>query len=288
MSIIPQIIMNSLIAGAIYALTALGFNYIYGTVKFLDLGYGALAVVGAYAMFYFYKILGLNLFASAALAIIIAGIIGVLIYKTIYAPLRAKRSSQMMLLIASLGVLTALQAIIAMIFTSDYKVLPRENVSETVYLIFGGAITKTQIILFAAVAIIAIGLALVSKFTLFGKAVKAIGDDEEVAKISGINTKKIIGRVFFIGSMIAGAAGIFTGFDTGIQPTIGMSLLLKGVIASIIGGIGNIYGGLLGAFLLGFIENFGVWKISGAWKDSIAFGVLIIFLLFRPRGIIKK
>jgi branched-chain amino acid transport system permease protein len=109
-----------------------------------------------------------------------------------------------------------------------------------------------------------------------------------VAKIVGINTKKVIGWVFVIGSAIAGLAGILIGFDTGIEPTMGMSLLLKGVIASIIGGIGNVYGGVLGAFFLGFIENFGIWKISGEWKDAIAFGVLIIFLLFRPQGILRK
>ena len=78
------------------------------------------------------------------------------------------------------------------------------------------------------------------------------------------------------------------GFDIGLEPTMGMGLLLKGVIASIIGGVGNIYGGVLGAFLLGFAENFGIWKISGEWKDAIAFGLLIIFLLFRPQGIFKK
>jgi branched-chain amino acid transport system permease protein len=94
--------------------------------------------------------------------------------------------------------------------------------------------------------------------------------------------------VFFLGSAIAGLAGIFIGLDTGIEPTMGMSLLLKGVVASIIGGIGNIYGAVLGAFLLGFVENFGIWKISGEWKDAIAFGLLILFLLFRPTGILRK
>ena len=94
--------------------------------------------------------------------------------------------------------------------------------------------------------------------------------------------------MFFIGSAIAGLAGILVGFDTGIEPTMGLGLLLKGVIASIVGGIGNIYGGVLGAFLLGFVENFGIWKISGEWKDAIAFGLLIVFLIFRPRGIMNK
>jgi len=133
---------------------------------------------------------------------------------------------------------------------------------------------------------IALGLAL--KYTLFGKAVRAISDDEEVSKIVGINTEKIMGRVFFIGSAIAGVAGIAVAFDTGIQPTMGFSLLLKGVIAAIIGGIGNVYGGILGAFLLAAIENLGAWQFSGEWKDAVAFVVLIIFLLFRPKGIWPK
>jgi branched-subunit amino acid ABC-type transport system permease component len=109
-----------------------------------------------------------------------------------------------------------------------------------------------------------------------------------VARIIGLNTDKINGYVFFIGSALAGFAGILVGFDTGIEPTMGLGLLLKGVIVSIIGGVGNIYGGVLGAFLLGFVENFGIWKISGEWKDAIAFALLIVFLIFRPQGIMNK
>ena len=123
---------------------------------------------------------------------------------------------------------------------------------------------------------------------MFGKSVRAVSDDEEVAKIVGINTERVIGWIFFIGSAVAGLAGILVGFDTGIQPTMGLNLLLKGIIAAIVGGVGNIWGALLGAILLGFVENFGIWKISGEWKDAIAFVLLILFLIFRPKGIIKS
>lgn len=131
-------------------------------------------------------------------------------------------------------------------------------------------------------------LAWIKERTMFGKMVSAISDDAVVARIVGINTNKLIGRVFFIGSAIAGFAGIMIGFDTGLEPTMGMSLLMKGVIAAIVGGVGNIYGGVLGAFLLGFAENFGVWQVSGEWKDAIAFAILIFFLIFRPKGILGK
>ena len=140
----------------------------------------------------------------------------------------------------------------------------------------------------ASAVLIFILLSLFLKKTMFGKQVRAVSDDEEVARIAGIHTEKIIGWIFFIGSAIAGLGGILIGFDTGIQPTMGLNLLLKGVIAAIVGGVGSIPGAILGALLLGFAENFGIWKISGEWKDAIAFGLLIIFLVFRPKGIISK
>ena len=288
MEILPQLIVNSIIAGAIYSMIALGFNLIYGTAKFFDLGYGALTAVGGYAVFYFYKTLGLDLYVSVILGLIIAGCIGYLIYRFVYTPLRARKSSSMVLLVASLGAFTMLQAFIAILFTSQFQTLSRNAGTEQVFNLFGGVITQTQLIILILGVLIMMGLGVALKYTMLGKVVKAVADDEEVSQIVGINTSKIIGWVFFIGSAIAGLAGILIGFDTGIEPTMGFSLLLKGVIACIIGGIGNVYGGFLGAFLLGFIENFGIWKISGEWKDAIAFVVLIIFLLFRPKGILRK
>jgi branched-chain amino acid transport system permease protein len=180
------------------------------------------------------------------------------------------------------------QAVIAMLFTSQFQTLSRNISAEQTYQIFGGIITQTQTLILAAGLVIMAVLALVLKYSLFGKAVRAVADDEEVAKIVGINSERILGYVFFIGSMIGGLAGIATGFDTGIQPTMGLSLLLKGVIAAIIGGVGNVYGGVIGAFVLAIIENLGAWQFSGEWKDAIAFAVLILFLIFRPQGILKK
>lgn len=288
MDILSQLVMNSIIAGAIYTLIALGFNLIYGATKFFNLAHGVLAAVGGYAVFFFAKTLGWNLYLSIAIGILLAGLIGYVLDKFVYLPLRKRKASNMILLVASLGAFTAIQAIIAILFTSQFQTLSQNTGAQKLYEIAGGVITQTQLIIFISGIVIMAGLVLLLNKTMFGKAIKAISDDEEVAKIVGINTNKIIGYVFFIGSAIVGFAGIMVGFDTGIEPTMGMGLLLKGVIASIIGGIGNIYGGVLGAFLLGFVENFGIWKISGEWKDAIAFALLIIFLLFRPQGIIKK
>lgn len=269
-------------------MVALGFNLIYGATKFFNFTHGVVAVAGAYGFLFFGKALGLNLYLAVLIGVAIAAIIGYGLDKLVYLPLRKRKASNMALLIASLGAFTALQAVIAILFTSQFQILWRNYSTQKIYEIYGGVITQTQLIILMAGILITIALVLILKYTLFGKMVRAVSDDEEAAKIIGINTNKIISRVFIIGSAIAGLVGILVGFDTGIEPTMGMSLLLKGVIASIIGGVGSIYGGFLGAFLLGFAENFGIWKISGEWKDAIAFGLLIIFLLFKPRGIIRK
>src|SRR3989344_2413068 len=268
MDILPQLIINSIIAGAIYTLIALGFNLIYGATKFFNLAHGVMAAVGGYSVFYFAKTFGLD--------------------RLVYSPLRKRKASNMVLLVASLGAFTAIQAIIAILFTSQFKTLSQGVGTQRIFEVFGGVITQTQIIIILAAILVMVGLVLLLYKTQLGKAVRAISDDEEVARIVGINTNKVISYTFFIGSAIAGLAGILVGFDTGIEPTMGLSLLLKGVIASIVGGIGNIYGGVFGAFLLGFVENFGIWKISGEWKDAIAFALLIIFLIFRPKGIMNK
>ncbi|MDP2641862.1 MAG: branched-chain amino acid ABC transporter permease [bacterium] len=288
MDILPQLVLNSIIAGAIYMMVALGFNLIYGTVKFFDIGYGVLTAIGGYMVFLFYKQLGLNLGVSIVFGVLITGAIGYIVNLLVYKRLRERKASKMVFLVASLGVFTVLQAILAIIFSSQFQTLSKGVRETRIFEIFGAVITEVQLIILVTGLVITVILALMMKMTLFGKAIKAVADDEEVSKIVGIDTEKIIGRVFAIGAVIAALAGMLVGFDTGVEPTMGMSLLLKGVIASIIGGIGNVWGGVLGAFLLGFVENFGIWKISGEWKDAIAFGLLIVFLLFRPQGILRK
>ncbi|TSC86966.1 MAG: Uncharacterized protein G01um10148_71 [Parcubacteria group bacterium Gr01-1014_8] len=288
MEIAVQIALNAVIAGALYSLAALGFNLVYNTARFFDLGYGAVAATGAYAVFYFYKTLQFDLLSSIALGILIAGALGFLIEKVVYRQLRARKASQTVLLIASLGVLTVVQAIIAIIFSSQFQTLSRNIGASRIYNVYGGVMTETQVIILCSGLSIMTALGIILRYTLFGKAIKAVADDEEVAQIVGINSERLIGIVFFIGSAIGGIAGIAVGFDTGIQPTMGMTLLLSGVVAAIIGGMGNVYGGVIGAFLLAAIENAGVWYLSGEWKAAIAFAILILFLLFRPQGLFQK
>ena len=132
------------------------------------------------------------------------------------------------------------------------------------------------------------GLLLLLKRSSFGKAVRAIGDDEEVAKVVGINTTVVIAVVFFIGAVYAALAGVLSGHDTAIQPRMGLLLLLKGWIASVVGGLGNLYGAIVGGFALGMVEQFGIWDLAGEWRDVVSFGVLILFLSFWPKGLVPR
>ena len=148
--------------------------------------------------------------------------------KLIYRSLEKEKRPIWRFLSRRWGAFTAMQAVIAILFTSQFQTLWQNYSTQKVYEIYGGVITQTQLIILASAVLITVALAFVLKYTLFGKMVRAVSDDEEAAKIIGINTNRIISGVFVIGSAIAGLAGILVGFDTGVEPTMGMSLLLKG------------------------------------------------------------
>ena len=288
MDIVPQLIANSLIAGSLYALLTLGFNLTYATAKFIDMGFGVLTAVGGYSVFYISKTLGAPLWIGVLAGVTLSGLVSFLAYRFVYKPLRVRKASGAVLLIASLGILTALQAVIAILFTSQFQTLSGLLSGNRIFELFGGTFTAVQLSIFCVgVALFAL-LAFLLKYTLFGKAVTAISDDEEVAQIVGINTSRVMGKVFFLSGAIGGLAGILIGLDTGIEPIMGLPWLLAAVVAAIVGGIGNINGGIAGAFLLAFAENFGIWKIAGEWKSAIAFGVLLIFLIWKPKGIFPR
>ena len=286
MSFLPQLIANSIISGSLYAIIAIGFAFLYDSVKFFDLAYGGVAVVGSYLFYYFFSELHLPLIFALVLALLASSALAYVLYKSVYEHIRKKKASKLVLLIASLGVFTVLQSLIAIFFTSEFRTFTSASVQE--FTLLNASFTIVHLAMLASALIIFTGLMLFRKYTSLGRAIVAVSDDEEVSKIVGINTKRVVGYVFAISGAISALSGILVGFDTGIQPTMGLILMLKGVIAAIIGGFGTLPGALLGGYLLGFVENFGSFAIGGEWKDAIAFVLLILFLIIRPKGIIKR
>ena len=156
------------------------------------------------------------------------------------------------------------------------------------YQIASAVITPIQILILSVSLTLFAALWLIIDKTKMGKAIRAVADDPVGASVSGIYPERVILYAFGIGSALAGMAGVLISLETNIEPTMGFNAILKGIIASIIGGIGSIPGAVLGGFFLGIVENLGIWKIQAGWKDTIAFAVLIIFLLLRPEGILGK
>jgi branched-chain amino acid transport system permease protein len=275
---------NGIIAGSIYALVALGFTIIYKTVKFFHFAHGVIYAAGAYLAYTFFIILKINPFVSFILSLIIASLLGICINKFVYLPLRKYKTSNLIFLLASFGVFIFLQNLIQILFGAQIVTLRTGPVKEGHHFL-GAVITDIQIlIVVASLALFFLCWLFIQK-TKFGKAIRAVSDDPMGARVTGINSERIITAVFAIGSAFAGAAGILVSLETNIEPTMGMNAILKGIIASIIGGIGSIPGALLGGLFLGLVENIGIWKIQAGWKDAIAFVILILFLLFRPSGI---
>jgi len=289
---IQQLILNGIIAGSIYALIAIGFTVIYRTVRFFHFAHGVVYTAGAYLA---YTVLQLtmdhglstvnwfNWVAAIMVGIAGAGVLGVLIDRAVYYPLRQQNASNLIFLLASFGVFIFLQNLIQLIYGAQILTIRTGPIKEGHHFL-GAVITDIQILILAASVVLMIFLWLFIQKTKLGKAMRAVSDDPIAANVVGINPERIILTSFAIGSALAGAAGILISFETNIEPTMAFSALLKGIIASIIGGIGSIPGAVLGGFFLGLAENLGIWKISAGWKDCIAFVILIIFLLIRPWG----
>ncbi len=279
-----QFILNGIIAGSMYSLVAVGFALIYQTGRFFHFAHGVVYAVGAYIAYSLIISLGLNPIVSFFLAAALAGIVGVGIDRFVYKPLRKQKAPNLVFLIASFGIFIFIQNLLQIIYGVQILTIRTGQVKEGHHFL-GAVITDTQILILVVAVALFVGLWLFIKKTKLGKAMRAVADDPLAANVVGINPERIILAAFAIGSALAGAAGILISLETNIKPTMGMNAILKGIIASIIGGIGSIPGAMLGALFLGIAENLGIWKISAGWKDCISFAILIIFLLVRPGGI---
>jgi branched-chain amino acid transport system permease protein len=220
-------------------------------------------------------------------ASILSAILGIAIDRLVYLPLRKSNSPGLVFLIASFGVFIFIQNLLQLLYGAQILTLRTGPIVEG-YQIFSAIITPVQILILSVSIILFAILWLIVDRTKMGKAIRAVADDPIGASVSGIYPEKVILYAFGIGSALAGMAGVLISLETNIEPTMGMNAILKGIIASIIGGIGSIPGAILGGFFLGIVENLGIWKIQAGWKDTIAFGVLIVFLLLRPGGILGK
>jgi branched-chain amino acid transport system permease protein len=282
-----QLLVNSLVIGSIYALVAVGFSLIYQSNRFMHFGHGAVVALGSYLAFLFFTTLGFGFIASALFTVLLCSIAGAIMYFLVIAPLQNRRSSTLILLVASIALLILLENFILLVFGSDVKTIKLFTATKGMEL-FGATITMVQVIILSASLFLLAMTYLLMNHTGIGRDLRAVSNNPELAEVIGINKKRILASSFVIASAIAGVAGLLIGLEQAITPSIGTPLMVKSFSGAVIGGVSSIPASIAGSYIVGAAENFGVWWIPSGYKDAIAFTLLFAFLLFRPQGLFGK
>ncbi len=282
--VLSQLIVNAVIAGSIYALMAAGFSIIYTTNRFLHVAHGVAVSIGSYLLYLFFTLIGLPFIISATLAIIITGFVGVGMNYFIYRPLKKRNSSAIALLIASVALLLILENTLALIFGTNIRTIDFLSVGAGINFL-GAFITPIQIVIVAVALVSLVVFYLIMYRTRLGCEMRAVSDNYELARISGINDVRITHYAFFIGTALAGVAGVLIGLEQFLAPGGNINPIIKAFTATVIGGMTSVPGAIIGSYILGLAENLGEWFISAAFKDAIAFILLFLFLLFKPTGL---
>ena len=290
-----QQLTNGLAVGGIYALIALGYTMVYGVLKLINFAHGDLFTIGAYLGLTLLTSLALNdyvggflgLFILGVMVMGLVGIIGILLERIAYRPLR--QSPRLSAVVSALGASIFFQNAVMLIYGAKFYVYPQDLLPVVPVNIFGLSIPLMRIIILLASVVMMIALYLLVQKTKIGTAIRAAAIDQGAARLMGIDVNFVIMIVFFIGPALGGAAGLMVGVYYGqINFTMGWIYGLKAFTAAILGGIGNIPGAMVGGLLLGVIEALGAAYISIAWKDAIAFFVLILILIVRPTGLLGE
>lgn len=283
-----QLFLYTLSAWMFLSLLVMGFGFILRSVKFFNVAYGGAFLVGGYMMFLFYNTLTISFIPAMLLSLLASGLYLAFAYKLIFSPLLHRRASNFVLLITSFGLLTATSAIIGMIFGNQTTIIAH-NLSDIYTIgVLGARLNIVQATTIIFVPIIIFIFAYIRSKTRFGRATRAVEDDSEVAELVGVPKEKIFLQLFFIGGILAGLGGIAEGFDLGILPTAGMLYILPIVVISVVGGIKSFWGGILGAFIMVVAQKLTVVFFGGSWEQAVPFIILIIILLVRPEGMLKR
>lgn len=281
MSLLAQLLVNGLVAGGIYALVAVGYTMVYGVLKFINFAHGELVMLGAFVTYTLAVPVGLGLLPAFLLAVPLVALVGVVIERAAYRPLR--RASRLAPLITAIGVSILLQSLAILLWGPEIRSFSVGAVRGME--LFGATITPIQLlIVLASIALMGL-LHLLVESTKMGKAMRATADSLETASVVGIDTDRVIAWVFALGSALACVAGVLIAMEENMEPTMGTLIGIKAFTAAVVGGIGNIKGAMVGGFLIGIVENLGIWKLPAGYKDAIAFVILMGVLLFRPTGL---
>ena len=300
-SILPQQLVFGLALGTVYGLIALGYTMVYGVLQMINFAHGEVFMIGAYIGWSVFAVLidwsvgGLHplwvLPVLLAPAMLLCGGLGMTLERLAYRPLYTRGATRLGPLISAVGASIFLQNFVMLTMGARMKVYMTNLVFPRTWRfnIFGVNVSALVIVIVVVSLLLMWGLVALIQRTSLGRAIRAVSEDREMATAVGIDANRVVGLTFFLGSALAGAAGVLVGlYYTQIDFVMGYSAGLKAFTAAVLGGIGNIKGAMLGGLLLGVIESLASTFINPAFKDVVAFAVLILILVFKPEGILGE
>ena len=279
-----QLLIFGIVLGSILTLGAIGVSLIFGILRFAHFAHGDMMTLGAYFALIFVATWGWPLYLALPAAMILAAATAVFIDQTVYRRLR--RTAPVIMLISSFGMALILRAVVQLIWGPGNHVYV-EGINLP-YLIRDIRIKPDHIIIVVSAILLVIAFHLFLQRTKIGKAMRAMADNVELARISGIDSERVVIWTWVIGGSLAAAAGVLLALDTRLNPQLGWHLLLSVFAATIVGGIGRPYGAIAGGFIIGIATELSTAVIVPVYKPAVAFGLMVIVLIVRPRGIFSE
>ncbi len=283
---VAQASLNGLTLGTIYALGAVGLTLVYGILRLVNFAHGDFLAFGAYMAYLVNVTWGMPLAAAIVFAMAATAALGLLSERLMWRPMRAKGAGFLQLLLMSIGLAFVIRSVIQWFWGTQIRTLD-VNVADSVTFL-GLRIGQTELlVVIVGIAVLA-AVALVVRFTLLGKRMRALSDDISLAEVAGIDTRRVILFTWLFAGALAGLAGTLAGALTNLRPELGFELLLPIFAAVILGGIGNPFGALTAGLVLGVVIELSTLVVEPRWKVTFGFIALIIALIIRPQGIFGK
>ncbi|MBC5809975.1 MAG: branched-chain amino acid ABC transporter permease [Candidatus Eremiobacteraeota bacterium] len=286
---IAQQLLNGLFLGAVYALFAVGYTLVFGVLDILNLAHAAIFTAAAFAAFSLAS-MGVPIPLALLAAAVMAGIMGILLDRVAFAPLRARNAGTLVPLISSIGVAIVIGAVLRGIYGVDERHFAIGGAAAAPVIHLGTVrFTTVELLIFLSAIALMLVLGWILRATALGRSIRAVAEDRVAAALLGVDLERTIGATFFIASSLGGAAGVLTGLEYN-SATIDMGgpIELKGLAVIILGGMGSVTGAVAGGFILGAVETLAIAFGLSAWRDAILFGVMFLLLVARPTGLFGK
>lgn len=284
-----QQVINGLFLGSIYALFALGYTLVFGVLDILNLAHAAVFTLASFAALFLVGQFGMHILLAFPLAVLFAGLVGLLLERVAFRPLRARADSNISGLISSIAMATIFEALALWIWGPNVSRFPFGTIPERQFQVAGAVISRLQVTIIAVAVGLFLALWWLVTRTRLGREIRAVAESPRAARILGVNVDRMIAASFFVSSALGGAAGVLFGLAfNAIQPDMGRSVELKGLAVIILGGMGSMTGAVLAGFALGLSEVFVVAHLGASYRDAVSFAGLFLILVLRPRGLLGQ